>query len=609
MIGGVQMKKKIIACIIVTVLLIGQLSAFAFNDVPKDHWAKDVINKMTDLKIINGYDANTFGPEDAVRRIDALLLVSRILGASDSNQSEFVDAAYLKYFPNVNVLGYSSYEKNLAYLLYRNVFTTSDLKSFVANSMGDKGLKRYEAAIIMVKLMGAEEKVKANTMPMLSFDDSSSIPAEAKAYVEYCAENGLMKGMENNTFSPNTTVTRAQMATMLNTGMQKLDLTYSTGFVTNVNSMTDKITYQDKDGNEKSIALAGDIAATCDGEILSDIDDVEKGMKINVVYSGANLYAIELATVVSDNVYKGIMVGTVIGSSSQSIKIKEDMSVSKVLTFELADSCTVTYESGATTLGKLPKECSVKVTVKDSKAVSIEATNSSEKLSGTITNFVYDTPALMSIKSSDGNITSYEFADGAEIKKNSKDASVIDLLVGDKVTITLKYNKIQAVTATSSNKNIKGKITKIVIADSSYITIKNGNSELECAVNTVKSPDITINGSPASIYDLKLGYEAEVELESNTVKGIKITEVVVGTEESAAITGTVVAIDKNFNFLTVDCSDGQRRQIFANNSTYIIDSATTKVKKFSTIKAGDKISATATSSDNQTLVAITIVIM
>ena len=173
------MKKKIIALLICVALLLSQMSALAFNDV-KGHWAEDTIKKMSELKIINGYDAKTFGPEDPVKRVDALLLVSRILGASDSAQEAYLEAAYSKYFGNVNVLGYSAYEKTLAYLLYRNIYTTSDLKAFVAAGAGDKALQRYEAAIILVKVMGAEKVAQLNSNPELSFDDANQIPEQAK---------------------------------------------------------------------------------------------------------------------------------------------------------------------------------------------------------------------------------------------------------------------------------------------------------------------------------------------------------------------------------------------------------------------------------------------
>ena len=603
------MKKKIIAILVCCLLVLSQMSALAFDDV-KGHWAEDTIKKMSDLKIINGYDEKTFGPEDPVRRVDSLLLVSRILGASDSSQSAYVDAAYTKYFGNVNVLGYAAYEKTLAYLLYRNTYTSSDLKDFIANSAGDKALKRYEAAIILVKIMGAEEEVKANTMPMLEFDDSSQIPASAKAYVEYCATNGLMKGMEDNKFSPNTNVTRAQMATMLNTVMEKLDFTYSAGTVSAVNNLTDVVTYIDGSGNEKTVNLVGEVTAKLDGSDLTDIESLENGMKINVVYSANTLYAIEFASVVTDSVYQGIYMGNTMASTGNKIKFKEDITDTETIEIPVAGDCVITLGGKSISLSEISKEASVKITVSDGMAVSIEAAESTRTVTGTITEFTYDTPSLISIKATNGTVTAYELGSNVAVKKNNKDSSVAELTIGDKVTLTIKYNKVSVVNATSSTKNITGKITKIIISsEDPKITITNDSGSIECSVNSTKTDYIKINGGACTIYDLKLGYEAKVELESSSIKSIDITAIDTAVGESASVAGKVLAVDTNFNFITLTTTDGSTKQIFVNDDTYIVDSSTTKVKKLSTIKAGDTITATVSTTDNATLVAITIVIM
>ena len=609
MIGGNFMKKKIIAVLVCCLLVLSQMSALAFNDV-KGHWAEETIKKMSDLKIINGYDKNTFGPEDPVRRVDSLLLVSRILGASDVSQSAYVDAAYAKYFGNVNVLGYAAYEKTLAYLLYRNTYTASDLKDFIANTAGDKALKRYEAAIILVKVMGAEDEVKANTMPMLEFDDSSQIPANAKSYVEYCATNGLMKGMDNNKFSPNTNVTRAQMATMLNTVMNKLDFTYSAGTVSAVNTLTDTVTYIDGAGSEKTINLVGEITPKLDGKDLANASALENGMKINVVYSRNSLYAIEFASVVTDSVYQGIYVGNTIASTGNKIKFKENITDNSIIEIPVADNCAITFNGKAVSLNEIAKEASVKITVNDGKAISVEVAESTRTVTGVITEFTYDTPSLISIKATDGTVTAYELGSNVSVNKNHTDSSVSELTIGDKVTLTIKYNKVSAINSTSSVKNITGKITKIVISsEDSKITISNNSGSIECSVNSTKTDYIKINGESCNIYDLKLGYEAKVELESSSVKSINITAIDTAVGESSSIAGKVLAVDTNFNFITISTTDGSTKQIFVSDDTYIVDSSTTKVKKLSSIKAGDTITATVSTTDNTTLVAITIVIM
>lgn len=602
------MKKKITAIIVAAVLVFCQINAFAFDDV-KNHWAKDVIEKMSSLKIINGYSDDKFGPEDQVRRVDSLLLVSRILGASDDSLSQYVDAGYSKYFANVNVLGYQSYEKTLSFLLYRGVYQPTELKEFLYNKQGDTALKRYEAAIILVKLMGAEKTVEQNTMPMLSFDDSAKIPADAKAYVEYCVENSLMKGMGNNEFSPLTSVTRAQMATMLNTVREKLNLTYSQGTVTEVNAITDTVKYQDSNGNEKTISLIGDVPVKADGEDVTSSAKIKNGMKVSVAYRDGKLYFIEFVSVVSDDTYSGVYVSSTISSSERKIKFSRTGATTEIQEVTLADDCVITYEGSAASLESIKKDSYVTVTVANSKATRLEFKNSSTTVTGTVSEITYSSPALMTIKKNDSSVETYELASSVSVKKNNKEMSPADITTGDKVTLIIKYNKITEITATSSSKTVKGKISEILISNNPKIKIETSSGVVECNVNALNEDYIKINGKKCNIYDLKLGYEATVTLESSTIKSIDIEQVDITDGKSSSVSGLVQAVDTNFNFLTIKLSDGTEKQIFVSDSTYIVDSSTTKVKKLSAIKAGDTITATVSSTNNSTLIAITIVIM
>ena len=419
-----------------------------------------------------------------------------------------------------------------------------------------------------------------------------------------------MKGMSEKPFSPNKNVTRAQMATMLNTVMEKLNFTYSAGIVSNVNTLTDSIRYIDSADNTKDVNLVGEVPVKLNGSDLTDISAIKNGMKINVVYSDNKLYAIELASVISDSVYQGIYMGNIKSSAGEKLKYKEAITDTAVLEIPLAEDCTITFNNNSVTLNELPKEASVKITVNEGKAISIEAAESTRTVSGTINEFTYTTPALISLKATDGTVTAYELGSSVTVKKNNKESSVSELTIGDKVTLTIKYNKVNIINATSSTKNITGKITKIIISsDDPQITITNNSGSIDCSINSTKKDYIKINGENCSIYDLKLGYEATVELESSSIKSISITKVDTAVGESSSVAGTVVAVDTNFNFITISTADGETKQIFVSDDTYIVDSSTTKVKKLSTIKAGNVITATVSTTDNATLVAITIVIM
>ena len=86
------MNKRLFSLILCLVFVFTSIvaSAAVFPDVSetKYSWAYKQIEDMASKKIIAGFEDSTFRPENAVTRVDALLLVSRIAGASESSLSE-----------------------------------------------------------------------------------------------------------------------------------------------------------------------------------------------------------------------------------------------------------------------------------------------------------------------------------------------------------------------------------------------------------------------------------------------------------------------------------------------------------------------------------------
>ena len=81
------MKNKFLSVIIALSLILSctatvVLAENAFPDVltPDHDWAATQINEMTELGIIKGYSDGTFKPDNAITKIEALILFSRVAG-------------------------------------------------------------------------------------------------------------------------------------------------------------------------------------------------------------------------------------------------------------------------------------------------------------------------------------------------------------------------------------------------------------------------------------------------------------------------------------------------------------------------------------------------
>ena len=600
------MNKRFLSIVLCLLMVFSTIaaSAAALSDIT-GHWAEKEITEMAAKQIITGFSDGTFRPEKSVTRVDSLLLVSRILGVSESALADFVDAAHTANFPDVNVLDYPSYEKNLAYLIYKGIYTPAELRSFIGNKIGSTPLKRYEAAIILTKLVGKEAEAKANTSPMLSYTDAASIPASAKAYVEFCETSGLMKGMSGNKFNPNTEVTRAQMATMLYRAMEYLGIEYSTGVVTDVNRITNSVTYADMNGVSKQILILPDTALRFDGAYTNTIDDIIAGYKINVVTHKSVVAGVEFLTQIPDEEVSGIFVGATTSSNLKKITVRS-IDGSETNSYPLSDDCVVLINGSNSTFASLQKEAYVKVTIKNNKATLIAAENKTKSVSGIIKSFIYGDPSKIEITLSNNTVESYEIAKNVTVKRNNVISDATELKVGDRISLTLTYNQISSVSAQSSVKTIEGTIEEIVISANPTIKINTSSGVIECALDR-SDLAVKVNGEDADVYDLRLGYLATVKMESSTITNIDVSSV--ATPDTLNVVGVVEYVDTNYYFIQVtETTSGNTKQVFVKKNATIIDGETQKTKTLANIKEGSLITAVVT-SNGFTSEAISIVIL
>lgn len=601
------MFKKIIATVLCAALLLSPLSVFAFDDVnPEQYsWAVNQINEMADMKIINGFEDGTFRPSEGVTRVDSLLLISRILGATDASEDEIITLAENEYFKDVNTLGYPAYQKNLAYLLYRGVFTPNAMRTFLGNGMGKEPLKRYEAAALMVKMAGAEDKLLDADSIILPFTDKDSIPASAIAQVYYCYQNGLMKGVEDNKFDPSGIVTRAQMAVLLYNAMKSLDFTTVCGTVDSVDGFQNAITYTDEFGNSEVFNNTGDIRITKDTKDITDLESISTGDLIHIHYSGKDIILVETLTVLQDEVIEGYYAGKGASSTIQKVSIRDINDSNKISNYILADDVRIYLDGEEVSPSALQLGDRIKVTIRDSRVTIINAAARKTTINGYINEFDFEGTGKLSIKLSTNKIVTYPLYEGdVSVTRNGDKVTMRDLKIGDKVTVQLEYDIIHVIDATSVKKTLEGKIEEIIISSvAPKIKINVGKEVIECAMDN--EIVITINGEEATIYDVRLGYAATVKTDSSTVMEVAITST--PTVESVNVMGTVTEVNTNYSSITLQLNDGTYEKVFVKSGATILNGESGKKATLASIKPGDTLTAVV-STTGFTAEAISIVV-
>jgi len=141
----------------------------SFDDI-QTHWAKHEIEVIAAQHVTKGKSESKFVPNDTITRAEFVAHLDRILGK----------------------------EKEWSH--------------YVAMAGANDILGREEMVVRMVNAMNVDLK---GEKAQLNFKDKDRISASAQAAVAYAVDKGLINGMSNNTFAPDQSSTRAQVASIL----------------------------------------------------------------------------------------------------------------------------------------------------------------------------------------------------------------------------------------------------------------------------------------------------------------------------------------------------------------------------------------------------------
>lgn len=117
-----------------------------FIDVKEDHWANPFIKVASDEKIVNGYNDNSFKPDNFIPRYELSVIVSNALGNKTQNiNNPFVDFEKIPNWAKGQVL--NAYSNKLLTPFEDNTFradkltTRAEVAQFIANLINAQTLK------------------------------------------------------------------------------------------------------------------------------------------------------------------------------------------------------------------------------------------------------------------------------------------------------------------------------------------------------------------------------------------------------------------------------------------------------------------------------------
>lgn len=172
------------------------LPSFAFTDTTA-HWANNVIEEMSNYKIINGYEDGTFKPDEPMTRAEFVAVINRILALQEESS---------KYIPDVNRTEW----------FYSEIRKAVKVGIIQGNADGyifpNDEITREEAIVILTRAF----KLKQSTRIPQGFSDLPDISEWAKKEMHSAITQEVLMGYEDNTIRPKASVTRAEALTLIN---------------------------------------------------------------------------------------------------------------------------------------------------------------------------------------------------------------------------------------------------------------------------------------------------------------------------------------------------------------------------------------------------------
>lgn len=583
--------KKLISMLLASALaastIVPVMAKDTFSDVTDKHWAKEYVEDMAKRGLISGYDDGTYKPERDVSRMDAFALFARLMGSNNESNKDVLEIAKEKYKDVLEEYELTYAEGDIAFLLYRGIISEEELDRYFEGSKKTKAMPRYEAAILITKAMLAEDTATQEVLIDMDYTDVADIPSEAKQYVYYVSQKGIMQGSDNK-FSPNGNVQRGQIAVMLSKTANSANYYFEIAKLEKVDADADNIKiadYDDEIGYSKDTIIFKDGKKADDKELLP-------GQTVVLTYAeddgGVKVVYIDiLATEVTETkkvVYKGYK------SSEGKIEIRtEDPETGEAVSYECSPNAIIIINNELLNVSKIKTDEYLELGLAGDVVVEIKAITKTETVKGAILSSI-DPKGSITIAHDDEKYDGMviTFAAKTRIEKDGKTAEFADLYRGDKLTLKFEYGVISSVSAQASRKTIKGVLRSYTISSSPTLTISvNGKDE---TYDIPAGVSILVDGKEGKLADFEVGSGMTITLESEAI--VKIESAANVGVVGSKVSGKVVSVNEKAKVIEISSEEQGTKvttYITCNDETKYIVMPSFKDYTLKKIKAGDMV--------------------
>ena len=222
-------------------------------------------------------------------------------------------------------------------------------------------------------------------------------------------------------------------------------------------------------------------------------------------------------------------------------------------TYEMVGDVAVRYNGQEIALRNLEKNSYATVRFYGGKVAEIDAWPGSTTTGGVIESIAYGSPTTLSVRTGAGQVVTFkiDLNNLPSVYRDDRISSIDKLRIGDSIVVTVRYNQVSSLEATSQSANVTGTITR-VLQDASGLTIDVQQTDGSTVTYTVTSSvSVTQDGAILPAYNLKVNDRVAMVVSGGEVVSIEIEDAS-GNQLSA----TVLLVNTREGTMMVQLTDG-----------------------------------------------------
>lgn len=260
---------------------------------------------------------------------------------------------------------------------------------------------------------------------------------------------------------------------------------------------------------------------------------------------------------------QGAVRGVSLSSTPNTVTIS-NFSSGKSVSYNVPSGAIITYNNEEVALKKIEKDYFATIRLSGSQVARMDAYPGSTVTEGVVTNRTFGagdgTAAILEVTKDDGSVVTFEvsLSDPPDVERSGSKSTIDKIRLGDKVSITVRYNTVTAIDATPQSANVVGTINRIVQESGGItldLTLADGTS---VSYTVSSSTEITQGGKDVTMTALKPGYHLAMVVNGDQIASIEIQS---AASADGQISGTVIFVntsDKEILLRVVDAGGNEQ---------------------------------------------------